>query len=108
MSLAESEETIMFTEKYSLSQKYIFYPAQFWPHKNHKLIVKSLAILKKEDLDIKAVFVGERMKKWGEYERVIKLANKLKVKKQIKWGPVHNFTRSQFFNKFYIRIYSDV
>jgi len=71
-------------KKYSLPQKYIFYPAQFWPHKNHKTIIRALATLKKRGVSVKAVFVGQKMEKWGEYKRVMKLANKLKVKKQIK------------------------
>lgn len=38
--------------------KYLFYPAQFWPHKNHIRIIKALAILKKQGLDFNAVFTG--------------------------------------------------
>lgn len=38
--------------------KYLFYPAQFWPHKNHIRIVKALEILKKENINLKVAFVG--------------------------------------------------
>jgi len=78
-------------KRYSLPKKYIFYPAQFWPHKNHKTIIKSLAILKEQGLDTKAVFVGGKMEQWGEYQRVMKLSNKLKMRRQIKYlGYVSN------------------
>jgi glycosyltransferase involved in cell wall biosynthesis len=45
--------------KYSLPERYIFYPAQFWPHKNHKGIVQALALLARQHgLGIPAVFLG--------------------------------------------------
>jgi len=46
-------------QKNNLSKnKYLFYPAQFWPHKNHIRLIKALAILKKEGLDLKLAFTG--------------------------------------------------
>ena len=40
-------------------QKFIFYPAQFWGHKNHKYIVEALSILsKKYNSKINIVFCG--------------------------------------------------
>ena len=37
---------------------YLFYPAQFWPHKNHIRILKALTILKKQNINLKIVFTG--------------------------------------------------
>jgi len=34
-------------DRYSLPPRFIFYPAQFWPHKNHLRIVQALALLRK-------------------------------------------------------------
>ena len=31
--------------KYNLPKRYFFYPAQFWPHKNHALIVQAIKLL---------------------------------------------------------------
>tara|TARA_B100000795_G_scaffold135283_1_gene101042 strand:- start:193 stop:1410 length:1218 start_codon:yes stop_codon:yes gene_type:complete len=46
-------------EKFNLPEQYIFYPAQFWPHKNHIYIIKSIKILnEKFNKNIKAVFTG--------------------------------------------------
>jgi glycosyltransferase involved in cell wall biosynthesis len=46
-------------EKFKINGDYIFYPAQFWAHKNHTYILKGLKILKKNyKIDLKAVFVG--------------------------------------------------
>ena len=45
--------------KYSLPERYIFYPAQFWPHKNHIRIVQALGLLKQvHQLKIPVVFCG--------------------------------------------------
>lgn len=32
--------------RYGLPRRFMFYPAQFWPHKNHTRLLKSLAILR--------------------------------------------------------------
>jgi hypothetical protein len=34
--------------KYKILNDYIFYPAQFWSHKNHVYILKAIKILKEE------------------------------------------------------------
>lgn len=39
-------------------QKYLFYPAQFWEHKNHINLLKGLRLLKDEVKDIHLVLVG--------------------------------------------------
>jgi len=45
--------------KYSLPEHYLFYPAQFWPHKNHMRIVQALGLLKQaHELRIPVVFCG--------------------------------------------------
>jgi glycosyltransferase involved in cell wall biosynthesis len=38
--------------------EYLFYPAQFWPHKNHITLVDALAILRKSGSPMKLVFSG--------------------------------------------------
>ncbi len=39
-------------------EKYLFYPAQFWAHKNHIRLIKAMKILKEQDFDFKMVFTG--------------------------------------------------
>jgi len=44
---------------YQLPERYLFYPAQFWPHKNHLRIVEALGRLNKErHLNASIVFCG--------------------------------------------------
>lgn len=37
---------------------YLFYPAQFWSHKNHLFIVEAFKEIKKEKINLKCVFAG--------------------------------------------------
>ena len=48
------------SKKISLPDEFIFYPAQFWEHKNHIAIIKSLKILKDKGVLIHCVFVGSK------------------------------------------------
>lgn len=46
-------------KEYGITGEYIYYPAQFWPHKNHSYILAGLKILKeKYGLKVNAVFSG--------------------------------------------------
>ena len=44
--------------KYGLPERFIFYPAQFWSHKNHIGLLKAISLLKDKGTLINAVFVG--------------------------------------------------
>jgi glycosyltransferase involved in cell wall biosynthesis len=41
-----------------LPHRFLFYPAAFWPHKNHLRIVEAIAELRCDGLDVPIVFVG--------------------------------------------------
>lgn len=46
-------------EKYDLNHPYVFYPAQFWAHKNHTYILEGLKILEeKHGIPVNAIFSG--------------------------------------------------
>lgn len=63
-----------FDEHYRLPAKYIFYPAQFWWHKNHRNLLKAVAHLKGELPDLKLVLSGGRQ---NAYEDIVKLVQDL-------------------------------
>lgn len=70
-------------EKYKLEKPFIFYPAQFWPHKNHYYILEGLALLKNEyDLIINAVFTGTDK---GNLSYIMMMAQKMGVASQIRY-----------------------
>ncbi|UPM49215.1 glycosyltransferase family 4 protein [Synechococcus sp. A10-1-5-1] len=55
----ESVTTDMTTCSFSVPETFIFYPAQFWPHKNHIYILRALSILREQhNVCLPAVFVG--------------------------------------------------
>lgn len=61
-------------EKYSNIagfDKYIFYPAQFWQHKNHKNLIKAMAQLKKEGIVINSIFCGSGKNAFDEVRQLI-------------------------------------
>ena len=45
-------------KKFGISKKYLFYPAQLWPHKNHVRILEALRYLKKKNMDLQLVFTA--------------------------------------------------
>jgi glycosyltransferase involved in cell wall biosynthesis len=64
---------------YNLPERYLFYPAQFWPHKNHLRIIQALALLKEErQLAVDIVLVGtyDDWLKEKTYRQVMSLARK--------------------------------
>ena len=75
-------------QKYNLPERYFFYPAQFWPHKNHVRIVKAMALLK-EQHGIKAhiLFSGYHSGAIREatFKEVTDTADKLQVQDQISY-----------------------
>lgn len=68
-------------KKYNIDGGYIFYPAQFWSHKNHIYILDGLKILnEKYNKKINAVFSGSDK---GNLKFVLKKAGELGLEKQI-------------------------
>lgn len=63
-----------------LPEKYFFYPAQFWKHKNHASLLYAIAALKSEINDIKFVFVGSQK---NGYESTIAIAKNLDLMNNI-------------------------
>ncbi len=53
------KQQINIKKKYQLSNDYVFYPAQFWAHKNHSYILEALAILRdRYKVTLDAIFTG--------------------------------------------------
>jgi glycosyltransferase involved in cell wall biosynthesis len=52
-------DRIHILKKYSITQEYLFYPAQFWPHKNHIGLLLALKYLKDDyNISFSIVFAG--------------------------------------------------
>lgn len=81
-----------------IPDKYIFYPAQFWLHKNHKNLIMAIKkVEEKNNLKINLILVGS--KKNG-YNDVLRLIDKLNLSKQIKiLGYVSNEEMCYLYSK---------
>ena len=74
-------EPIDIKKKYNVKFPYIFYPAQFWPHKNHAYILRGIRILEdKFNIKISALFAGSDQ---GNISFVKDQVQKLKLENQI-------------------------
>lgn len=63
-------------EKYKIKSSYIYYPAQFWAHKNHVYIIDAIAKLKLKGISLAVIFSGSDK---GNLKYVLDYAKKLKV-----------------------------
>jgi glycosyltransferase involved in cell wall biosynthesis len=70
---------------HQLPERYLFYPAQFWPHKNHKRIVQALALLKDRGLRIDVVFCGSHGGKIRKraFQEIMTLASRAGIERNI-------------------------
>jgi len=70
-------------EKYELPEKYLFYPAQFWYHKNHLNLIKAIKCIKdKYNVEIPLMLVGSKK---NNFENVMKEIQNLGLSKQVKY-----------------------
>lgn len=67
--------------KYNIKNGYIYYPAQFWAHKNHIYILKAIQILKQQhNVKIDAIFTGSD---YGNLGYILEKARDLKIDEHI-------------------------
>jgi glycosyltransferase involved in cell wall biosynthesis len=65
-----------FDSRYRLPAKFVFYPAQFWEHKNHKRLISAVGKLKHDIPDLKLVLTGSKQ---NAFDSVVKLARDLNL-----------------------------
>jgi glycosyltransferase involved in cell wall biosynthesis len=83
----EPETVAAVRARYRLPDRYFFYPAQFWPHKNHLRIVRALSALADEGLNPAMVLTGTHQGAVREenYRQVVGDAERLGVASRIRW-----------------------
>ena len=64
-----------------IPDRYIFYPAQFWKHKNHKNLLKAISKLREEGIEVTLVCSGTNK---NGYNEVIQLIEELSLTPQVK------------------------
>ena len=76
-------EFVDIKQKYQINGDYIYYPAQFWAHKNHVYILKAIALLKeKHDIKLYALFSGSDK---GNLDHVLAVAKSLGIEDLVKY-----------------------
>ena len=76
----ENRPASNFDERYALPPKYLFYPALFWKHKNHAVLLQAVAKVRKEFPDIYLVLAGP---KTNRYNEVLRLVETLELKHNV-------------------------
>lgn len=79
-----SERVENLLSKYHLPEKFIYYPAQFWFHKNHLRLIKALKILKEEkNTKVNLVLAGNPGANNENYNKVMELVKEAGMQDQI-------------------------
>lgn len=80
-------------KKFNIKNKFYLYPAQFWEHKNHQIIIESVKKLKKKNKNINFIFCGKDkgnlniiLQKISEYN----VENNIKIIGYIKDNELYN------------------
>jgi glycosyltransferase involved in cell wall biosynthesis len=72
--LRDYQATSDFASRYTLPHRYLFYPSQFWQHKNHMGLIRAIAKVKEKFPDVHAVFAGSKTR---EYPRILSAVESL-------------------------------
>lgn len=80
-SMIDDTAILRVREKFLLPERYVFYPAQFWPHKNHNRLVAAFALVLQRHPDCVLVLTGKQRDEYGRvFERVKALGLEKKVR----------------------------
>lgn len=61
IQVVDANKHIDIKQKYNIKNDFIFYPAQFWPHKNHIYILEAIKLLREnQKIDLDVIFSGSR------------------------------------------------
>jgi len=85
--------------KYHLPPRFLFYPANFWAHKNHKLIIEALKYLRENHgMKVPVVFTGSRQVNYSVFDEIWGLVDKYGLIEQVHYlGYVSNEDIGSFY-----------
>jgi glycosyltransferase involved in cell wall biosynthesis len=69
-----------YIKSYNLPEKFLFYPAQFWAHKNHRALIRATCKLIQDGIDVHLVLTGGFA---HEYQNLVDYVHKMKLTKNI-------------------------
>lgn len=86
-----------FDQRYRLPSRFIFYPAQFWRHKNHDRLLQALAIVRRNCPDISLVLAGPR---FHEYENIARRVTQLGLRDCVTFaGYIPDIDLAEFYRR---------
>ena len=65
-----------------LPEQFAFYPAQTWPHKNHEMLLRAVAQLRRQGLVVPLVFSGAST---PYRDHLVQVASELGVAEDVRW-----------------------
>lgn len=71
-TIKEESDWSSLVNKYSISKKYLLYPAATWAHKNHLRLLEALKEVQKRIPDLKLICTGNKTDYYSSIEKVIK------------------------------------
>jgi len=87
-----------FDQKYDmLPQKFLFFPGQFWPHKNHDNLIDAVKVLANRGIVVNLAFAG---KKDYNYDKIAKKISEYGIGNQITFL---NFVPNEYLKGIYLK-----
>jgi glycosyltransferase involved in cell wall biosynthesis len=87
---------------YALPERYLFYPAQLWPHKNHVRLIQAMGLLKERGIGVHLVLCGtySGMIRTAVFKEMMREAHRLHIEKQVQYlGYVPNDDMSALYSE---------
>lgn len=83
--VSSDREVARIRKLYGLPSQYLFYPAQFWPHKNHGRLVAAIGILALRGLGVHVVLCGGRRSRLQRqtFQMAMGLAEQMGIRNQV-------------------------
>lgn len=80
----QTKETLERVKKeFNLPDRFLFYPAQMWPHKNHTHIIKAVHLLNEKEIKACVVFSGSKKEVFGVYKNMESLVETYGLQDQV-------------------------
>lgn len=76
------ERTFQVLQKHSIPDQYFFYPAQFWPHKNHIRLIEAFNMVKNDFPNVYLVLTGAK-KENKTYQRFTQIIKELDLSQKV-------------------------
>lgn len=85
-------------KQFKITSPYIYYPAHFWSHKNHLVLVRALTLLHKQGQKVSLIMTGAKDVDFSTYTEVMEYAKTHGLSKYVKFlGYVENIEVSALY-----------